>query len=268
MHCEDIHPSLKGIYKDLDLYCKEKGYFFDLTADEPSLQAVLVKKKNAHDIYQHLSDLARRRKVHIIKDENRKDGVLLIFTVDVIQDGYWSKVSKNKKGKEMSIFANDEDAQKVRDKKTIYQGMVSNVLNSLYEIRPSRYTSNNNVNFLALHEMELAHNGLEPDVNIGVVGGVRTHGAGESQDVQSYDQRLDATDLPALPPYMPQSGFIQSLDKGLSTSKTVPNEFSKPAQTLPQNVNEVNLDPKFVTEKKYRSVDKISIEDILKKRDK
>ena len=140
LFAEDLHPRLREVFHDFDDYCKDHGIFYSIVDDEADSQGYLIKKDQIDEVdnlIDYIQGAIERAQVHLNVDKNRKDGALLTFTIDSIQDdadegiGHWDVV-KGHPGKmgdakkpgsreQWTIFARPEDARKVRAGKTPIQ---------------------------------------------------------------------------------------------------------------------------------------------------
>ena len=117
---ENIQDGLLAVYEYFDGLCKQMSCFYDITTDEQDLQCYALKDKSlANEIHDKLLPIVEKHNVHMEIDNNRKNDVLFKFTMNSIQEGHWQKLSKHPKRSDLSIFANQEDARKVRSRKSL-----------------------------------------------------------------------------------------------------------------------------------------------------
>jgi hypothetical protein len=134
LFAEDLHPRLREVFHDFDNYCKEHGIFYSIVSDEADKQGYLIKKDNLDDLdnlIDWLQGVLERTQAHLDVDRDRKDGALLTFTLESIQDDHWDPmtghpgamkgVSKKEDPGQFTIFAKPEDAKSVRAGKTTIQ---------------------------------------------------------------------------------------------------------------------------------------------------
>lgn len=122
MNEQGINSSLEAMFDVIDAFCKDNDCFYDIVHDEADQQGYVIKDRTLTDkLINHVGPLAREHNVHVDVDPNRKDGVLFTFTLSAIQDGHWKKLTKKRKPKEFSIFADPEDTEKVRAGKHMAQ---------------------------------------------------------------------------------------------------------------------------------------------------
>lgn len=136
---EGIHQKLRGIFHAFDDYCKQNNIFYGITIDEYNIQGYLIKDKDSgkiEKIVEFLKPHLGKDNVHIEK-QDRKDGTLLTFTLNAIQDseikedGHWDVLkghpggmggsSQKPKERQFTIFADKESARKVKAGKTPIQ---------------------------------------------------------------------------------------------------------------------------------------------------
>lgn len=213
LYRDSMHPAFKTAIRELDDYCKSKGIFCNLLSHATNMIGILVKKQLADDIIRFLrANLTDR--IMLTTDDKRKDGILLIFTLASIEDGYWKvqdpKAKGMRKSINMSIFANDEDAKAVREKRTIYQSKeFKRKIENIIEV---------DLNNLRIPTME-------PGNNPGVTGGLRTHGGGENQQVRSYNQRQNAYDNPTTLKSTNIEGDLPQAECGFLPLSSDPNQL-------------------------------------------
>lgn len=230
-----IDPNIKLVVDKFINIIINSGCDYDLVGDYPNSQHIVVLNDKADSIaktestilYSKIKPICEENKVCVKVDYNRKRGVLFTFTLEVIQDSYWKVLDGNL---DFSIFANDADAKKVRNgEMPIQKG------GTKYS---DEYLS---PNFRVVSEMEMEL--LEPDVNMGVDGGVRTHGDGESKELKTYDKRDNIANLPS--EYNPSKQFNSKLDSSLDNLE---NSFVNGLQGKPINPDDVDdVEPQNVS---------------------
>lgn len=213
---DDVNINLKSMFDRFDEACKQRGCFYDITSDESDRQGYLITdKEKAEDIYHDILPVTQDKNIHLDIDRNRKDGILFTFTLNTIQDdGHWQVLSKNPKRSEYSAFANEKDAKRVRAGKTMYQGYYNKkkVNEDQYKWAPGKVRRKQSMWPQAFGRTKsfggidgksapaIAGSSIPPKAeysgNIGVNGGVRTHGSGEGQELKPYNKRLNASDNP------------------------------------------------------------------------
>lgn len=117
---EDIHDNLQIMFDKFDTFCKENGCFYDISCDESDRQGFILKDRAlAPKMYEHMAPLAAEYDVYMDMNDKRKDGVLFLFTLQSVSEGFWKPLSKQRKRIEFSPFVHDNDAKRVRSGKVL-----------------------------------------------------------------------------------------------------------------------------------------------------
>jgi hypothetical protein len=85
-----ILPALLAIFKTFDALCKEHGIDYSIVSDERDRQGYLVGhafSEKIDGLVRRLSAAADEGGVHMETDRNHRQGTLLTFTLQAIQDG-------------------------------------------------------------------------------------------------------------------------------------------------------------------------------------
>jgi hypothetical protein len=237
---EDIHDSLKTVFKRFDHLCKEKGCFYDIVSDEADLQGYVLKAKKESpeilDIRKEILPLCQELGVHLQCDEGHSGGPLFTFTLEAIKDeGHWKKLSSKRKRHEFSPFSKDYDAKDVRAGKSLahkggFSGKLEGMLEAQYKspitkhrrsqmFFPSAINKKDTKTFGGHHLEEGLDNVVPGETGApapiagrsiprirditgtGRGGGVRSTAPGESKKVKPYSTRKkNASSLPKTPP--------------------------------------------------------------------
>lgn len=249
-HQSDMYDALGEITRHFDMFCKENSCPYSIVSDEPYLKAyVLDDKSHDQKMFDYLTPVAKNKNVHMEVNRENPSGIVYTFTMTALADGHWKVLSKNPKRIDLSIFANQDDARKVRAKKTMYQRKFSERLEqSLQDIiedqykhptrsysrKQSAYRSSfgKSKTFGGIKEEYRAPNiagqmvppQIERPTNIGIVSADRTSDAGAPKDgkstkIKPYNKRLNAVDNPTtVKPPAQLENFLRRLNERLSSS--------------------------------------------------
>lgn len=135
---EDIHDSLKAVFDEFDNYCRQNSILYNIVQDEPDRQGYVVHdRSHTNQLYDYLTPVTKDKNVLCKLNHDRPDGVLFVFTLHAIGEGYWKVLSSKPKRHEFSIFAKDSDAKKVRAGKALGQKFHSKLNEALVSVEPS-----------------------------------------------------------------------------------------------------------------------------------
>lgn len=111
---EELNQNLDNVCKRFEEICWRLNIEPNLVTDEPEIQSYTIDKAHTQEIKDEIQPYADSHEIQLEAEDGK-----FIFTVGVLSDGHWAKLSPKRDN--MSPFANPEDAKKVKKKKTIFQ---------------------------------------------------------------------------------------------------------------------------------------------------